>query len=89
YALADELFPEEGMRQAHQILETLHGRESYTGSFWPGSHVFTAAMQDEAISYLSRTLRAAGSAPDHLPSPAHHLATEDPDDSAPRSHGTR
>ena len=59
YALADELFPEEGMRQAHQILKSLHGRESYTGSFWPGGHVFTAAMQDEAISYLSTTLRAA------------------------------
>lgn len=59
YALADELFPEEGMRQAHQILESLHGRESYTGSFWPGGHVFTAAMQNEAISYLSTTLRAA------------------------------
>jgi hypothetical protein len=75
YALADELFPEEGMRQAHQILESLHGRESYIGSFWPGGHVFTAAMQREAISYLSTTLRAAGSAPDHLSSPTHPLAT--------------
>ena len=75
YALADELFPEEGMRQAHQILESLHGRESYIGSFWPGGHVFTAAMQREAISYLSTTLRTAGSAPDHLSSPTHPLAT--------------
>lgn len=72
YALADELFPEEGMRQAHQILESLHGRESYTGSFWPGGHVFTAAMQREAIRYLSRTLRAS---PEHPSSPTHHLAT--------------
>ncbi|MGO4192784.1 acetylxylan esterase [Arthrobacter sp. YAF17] len=88
YALADELFPEEGMRQAHQILESRHGRESYTGSFWPGGHVFTAAMQREAICYLSRTLRAEGSAPDH-PSPTHHQSTEDLDDSAKRSHGTR
>ena len=87
YALADELFPEDGMRQAHQILESLHGRGSYTGSFWPGGHVFTAAMQREAISYLSTTLRAAGSAPDHfIPYPplSHNLATEDPDDSATR-----
>jgi dienelactone hydrolase len=73
YALADELFPEEGMRQAHQILESLHGRESYAGSFWPGGHVFTAAMQGEAISYLSTTLRAADSAPDHPSSPTHTL----------------
>ncbi|MDQ0677131.1 dienelactone hydrolase [Arthrobacter pascens] len=58
YALADELFPEEGMRDAHRTLAALHGRTAYTGSFWPGGHVFTAEMQNEAISYLSRTLGA-------------------------------
>ena len=60
------------MRQAHLILESLHGRERYTGSFWPGGDVFTAAMQREALSYLSTTLRAA---PDRPSSPTHHLAT--------------
>jgi dienelactone hydrolase len=57
YALADELFPEDGMRQAHRILESLHGGTGrYTGSFQPGGHVFTAAMQDEALDFLAKTL---------------------------------
>ncbi|HKU03363.1 MAG TPA: acetylxylan esterase [Arthrobacter sp.] len=57
YALADELFPEEGMRQAHQLLESMHaGTGRYTGSFWPGGHVFTAAMQDEALDFLVQAL---------------------------------
>jgi dienelactone hydrolase len=58
YAIADQLFPEDGMREAHRILQSLHPAGSYTGSFWPGGHVFTAAMQDEAISYLTGTLGA-------------------------------
>ncbi|TDT86167.1 acetyl xylan esterase AXE1 [Arthrobacter sp. AG258] len=57
YALADELFPEAGMRRAHQLLESLHGgTDRYAGSFWPGGHVFTAAMQDEALDFLAKTL---------------------------------
>jgi hypothetical protein len=68
YALADELFPEDGMRGAHRILESLHRAGIYRGTFWPGGHVFTAEMQNEAISYLSRTLGAA--AP-----PAHSLSS--------------
>ncbi|MGN7151029.1 acetylxylan esterase [Arthrobacter sp. SAFR-179] len=57
YALADELFPEDGMRQAHRILESLQGGSGrYTGSFRPGGHVFTAAMQDEALDFLAKTL---------------------------------
>jgi predicted esterase len=57
YALADELFPEDGMREAHAILESLHPRGTYTGSFWPGGHVFTSRMQDEALDFLSATLQ--------------------------------
>ena len=59
YALADELFPEDGMRQAHRILENLHSPGRYTGSFWPGGHVFTAEMQDEAIGFLAASLALA------------------------------
>ncbi len=58
YALADELFPEDGMREAHRILDSLHRPGSYTGSFWPGGHVFTARMQEEALDFLSSTLHA-------------------------------
>ena len=58
YALADQLFPEDGMRGAHRILESLHSPDSYTGSFWPGGHVFTAGMQQEAIDFLSASLGA-------------------------------
>ncbi|MDF2050149.1 acetylxylan esterase [Arthrobacter sp. Cr_A7] len=56
YALADELFPEHGMRQAHRVLETLHRDGKYTGAFWPGGHVFTTAMQEEAIDFLAGAL---------------------------------
>ena len=65
YALADQLFPEDGMREAHRILESIHPAGSYTGSFWPGGHVFTAEMQNEAISYLSRALGAGSPAVHH------------------------
>ena len=65
YALADQLFPEDGMRDAHRILESIHPAGSYTGSFWPGGHVFTAEMQNEAISYLSRALGAGSPAVHH------------------------
>lgn len=58
YALADELFPEDGMREAHRILESLHRPGSYAGSFWPGGHVFTAQMQEEALGFLFSTLHA-------------------------------
>lgn len=68
YALADQLFPEEGMRDAHRILASLHPAGSYSGTFWPGGHVFTAEMQNEAISYLSGALGAGSPAP-HRRSP--------------------
>jgi dienelactone hydrolase len=62
YALADELFPEDGMRDAHRMLESLHRPGSYTGSFWPGGHVFTAGMQQEALDFLTATMH--GQQPD-------------------------
>ncbi|WP_426226539.1 acetylxylan esterase [Pseudarthrobacter sp. DSP2-3-2b1] len=70
YALADQLFPEAGMRDAHRILASLHP-DSYAGRFWPGGHVFTAGMQDEAITYLAGTLGAGTSVQTHstVPTP--------------------
>lgn len=73
YALADELFPQDGMRDAHRTLDLMHRSGSYTGSFWPGGHVFTAHMQEEALNFLSGTLHGNQAAP---PSPA---ATGTPD----------
>ena len=56
YGLADQLFPEQGMRDAHHhLLENMPAR--YTGSFWQEPHVFTPAMQDEAASFLTATLQ--------------------------------
>ncbi|NUP58826.1 MAG: acetylesterase [Pseudarthrobacter sp.] len=68
YALADQLFPEDGMRRAHGMLESLHaGTARYTGSFWPGGHVFTSAMQDEALDFLGTALQPSATDPDrHL-----------------------
>jgi dienelactone hydrolase len=58
YALADQLFPEAGMRDAHRVLESLHRPGTYTGSFWPVGHVFTADMQQEALDFLAASLGA-------------------------------
>lgn len=66
YALADPLFPETGMRDAHSKLESLHPQGAYTGSFWPGGHVFTARMQQEAVSFLAAALDARGQRPQSL-----------------------
>jgi hypothetical protein len=46
------------MRDAHRILESLHTPAAYRGSWWPGQHVFTGEMQNEAISYLANALGA-------------------------------
>ena len=52
YALADELFPEDGMRDADALLGAQHASGRYTGSFWPGGHAFTTDMQEEAAGFL-------------------------------------
>ncbi|MBP1134938.1 dienelactone hydrolase [Arthrobacter sp. PvP023] len=67
YALADPLFPEAGMRDAHNKLKSLHSPGAYTGSFWPGCHVFTTRMQQEAISFLSAALGTGGQRPQNRP----------------------
>jgi dienelactone hydrolase len=58
YAMADELFPEGGMRDADAILaQAAPGRHS--GSFWPGGHAFTTGMQEEAAGFLLQSLSAS------------------------------
>ncbi|KUM36611.1 acetyl esterase [Arthrobacter sp. EpRS71] len=69
YALADPLFPEQGMRDAHQhLLQDMPDR--YTGSFWQEPHVFTRAMQDEAAAFLATALQPRHSTTTHAPDPA-------------------
>lgn len=58
YALADQLFPEAGMRDADAHLSQRMPPGRYTGSVWPGPHVFSTAMQEEAAAFLSSTLQA-------------------------------
>ena len=56
YALEDELFPEDGMREAHTILAAHRPSGRYTGSFRPGGHTFTTDMQEEAAGFLRDSL---------------------------------
>lgn len=70
YGLADRLFPEQGMRDAHRYLKA-HMPARYAGSFWQEPHVFAPAMQDEAASFLQAALQAAlqPSQPTSTPAP--------------------
>ncbi|NHW47533.1 acetylesterase [Paenarthrobacter sp. MSM-2-10-13] len=69
YALDDPLFPERGMRDAHQhLVEGMPAR--YTGSFWQEPHVFTRAMQDEAAAFLTSALQPRPTTATHAPDPA-------------------
>ncbi|MEV7607149.1 acetylxylan esterase [Paenarthrobacter sp. NPDC089322] len=56
YALDDDLFPEDGMRDADAHLARCMAPGRYSRSFWDEPHVFTAAMQDEAAGFLARNL---------------------------------
>jgi dienelactone hydrolase len=59
YGLADELFPEDGMRDADALLGAHDTSGRYTGSFWPGGHAFTTDMQEEAAGFLLGSLSPA------------------------------
>ncbi|MEJ1112723.1 dienelactone hydrolase family protein [Paenarthrobacter sp. CCNWYY172] len=68
YGMADQLFPEQGMRDAHQhLVENLPSR--YTGSLWQEPHVFTQAMQDEAAAFLAAALKPTPSGSSPAPDP--------------------
>jgi dienelactone hydrolase len=55
YAAADPLFPEEGMRRAHdQITEVYRDTpHAYTGRFFDAPHCFNAPMQEAAFTWLT------------------------------------
>ncbi|SDX39010.1 Acetyl xylan esterase (AXE1) [Arthrobacter sp. cf158] len=72
YALNDQLFPEQGMRDAHAYLSRQLPRERYTGSFWQQPHVFTPAMQEQAATFLTAALQ-----PRHPSSPTPEPARTD------------
>lgn len=69
YALDDQLFPEQGMRDAHAHLSSALP-ELYTGTFWQESHVFSKAMQEEAAAFLTEALRLSAPNTSHAPDPA-------------------
>ncbi|MFF2245458.1 dienelactone hydrolase family protein [Arthrobacter sp. NPDC058130] len=56
YALDDELFPANGMRDADATLRGQLAPGQHTGSFWPGGHAFSTDMQDEAARFLADSL---------------------------------
>ncbi|MBC6458214.1 acetylesterase [Actinomadura sp. HBU206391] len=60
FCAADRLFPLTGMRRADARLRERYaaaGRpEAYTGRFHSGGHAFDRPMQDEAFTWLARTL---------------------------------
>ncbi len=68
-ALDDQLFPEQGMRDAHAHLSSALP-ELYTGPFWQESHVFSKAMQEEAAAFLTEALRLSAPNTPHAPDPA-------------------
>jgi hypothetical protein len=40
------------------MLRQLHVTEKYAGEFWPGKHIFTAAMQAQATGFLQEIFAA-------------------------------
>ena len=58
YDLQDDLFTEEGMRDAHKSLQDHYTKagqpDAYTGQFYPGPHKFDLEMQSAAFGWLKR-----------------------------------
>jgi hypothetical protein len=61
YDLQDDLFTEQGMRDAHAKISQHYqdsGRpEAYTGQFYPGVHKFDLQMQQAAFAWLKEKLQ--------------------------------
>ena len=60
FALDDELFTVDGMRNADSRLGAAYAqageKEAYTGEFYPGPHRFDVPMQEAAFTWLRRRL---------------------------------
>lgn len=56
YAERDELFPPEGMRRAHEAISRRYPDSGYEGVFHDAPHAFTAAMQEQAFTWLTARL---------------------------------
>ena len=60
YALADRLFPEQGMRDADSLLRANAPTNfDYSASWNEGDHALTVAMQDEVSQFFRDTLSSA------------------------------
>jgi dienelactone hydrolase len=61
YDLEDDLFTEEGMRDAHMRLQdhywSVGKPDAYTGQFYPGHHKFDLEMQSAAFDWLKQELQ--------------------------------
>ena len=56
YAGRDELFPPEGMRRAHEAISRRYPDGGYEGVCHDVPHAFTAAMQEQAFTWLADRL---------------------------------
>lgn len=59
YDLQDDLFTEQGMREAHAKLQRHYAiqPDAYTGQFYPGPHKFDLEMQTAAFDWLKKQLQ--------------------------------
>ncbi|MBK7455390.1 MAG: hypothetical protein IPJ46_17200 [Anaerolineales bacterium] len=61
YNIQDELFTEDGMREAHMRLQNHYWNvgkpDAYVGQFYPGPHKFDLEMQSAAFEWLKEKLK--------------------------------
>lgn len=61
YNVQDELFTEDGMREAHMRLQNHYWNvgkpDAYVGQFYPGPHKFDLEMQPAAFEWLKKQLK--------------------------------
>jgi hypothetical protein len=61
YDLQDDLFTEDGMREAHTRLQdhyaSMGKSDAYVGQFYPGTHKFDLEMQSAAFDWLEEKLK--------------------------------
>ncbi|TXK42772.1 dienelactone hydrolase family protein [Nonomuraea sp. C10] len=57
YAGDDQLFPERGMRRAHEAIARRYPDGGYEGRFFDAPHAFDVPMQEHAFTWLAAELR--------------------------------